>query len=105
MSRSTVVRRLTAVIALLAVLCMAAPAVAAAPGSHHGKTPVALHVTFLDQFLNWLATLGIGAAPSARPQAGSMGKSTGTSGPPSGFTSQNVGSTDASYGLDPNGHS
>jgi hypothetical protein len=103
MSRSTVVRRLTAVIALLAVLCMAAPAVAAPPASHQAKSP-ALHVTFLDQFLSWLASLGIGPVPAARPQAGSVEKSTGATIPPA-FSSQNVGSTDASYGLDPNGHS
>jgi hypothetical protein len=100
MSRSTVVRRLTAVLALLAILCLAAPAVAAAPSSHHARSPEALHITLLDQLLSWL---GIGPAPAGRPQAGSVEKS-GTTIPPS-FTNPNVGSTDASYGLDPNGHS
>ncbi|HEY0557630.1 MAG TPA: hypothetical protein VGG20_25470 [Thermoanaerobaculia bacterium] len=101
MSRSTVVRRLTAVLALLAILCMAAPAVAATPSSHHARSPEALHITLLDQFLSWL---GIGPVPTGRSQAGSMEKSTGATIPPA-FSGQNVGSTDASYGLDPNGHS
>ena len=105
MSRSTVVRRLTAAIALLAVLFMAAPAVAAAHGSYAVKPPAVSHVNLLDQFMAWLASLGYGPAPNTRPQAGSVEKSTGFTIPPAGVTSQTGNTTDASYGLDPNGHS
>jgi hypothetical protein len=101
MSRSTVVRRLTAVIALLAVLFMAAPAVAAAHGSHAVKPPAVSHASLLDQFMAWLASLGYG--PAARPQAGSLAKGMTTVAPP-GITSQTMNPTDVSVGIDPNGH-
>ena len=56
MSRTTFVRRLTAVIALLAIFCLAVPATAATPGSHPTKSPTVSH-SFVDQFLAWLAEL------------------------------------------------
>lgn len=55
MSRPTVVRRLTAVIALLAIFCLALPAVAA-PGTH-GQSPRtrAVHASSLvDQLFAWI---------------------------------------------------
>jgi hypothetical protein len=63
MSRPTVVRRLTAVIALLAVLCLALPAVAA-PGAH-GQSPRtrAVHApSLVDQLVAWIG--GFWTAPS-----------------------------------------
>jgi hypothetical protein len=104
MSRTTFVRRLTAALALWAVLCLAVPATAATPGSHLPKSPTISH-SLVDQFLAWLAGMGWGPAPAARPQAGSLSKSTSVTVPPAGFAGQNVDSADASYGLDPNGHS
>jgi hypothetical protein len=105
MSRSTVVRRLTAAIALLAVLCLALPATAATPVSHRHTSPATsqVSVSLLDQFLSWLG-LGPGS-PAARPQASSVAKSTSSVNSPSGIVNPVVDSPDASYGMDPNGHS
>ena len=65
MSRS-IVRRLTAAIALVTVLCVAAPAMAA-PVRSHFKTPVVLGGGLFDQVLSWLGSLLSG--PEAQPQA------------------------------------
>jgi hypothetical protein len=104
MSRSTVVRRLTAAIALLAVLCLALPATAATPVSHRHTSPATSQVSLslLDQFLAWL---GLGPSPAARPQASSVAKSTSSVNAPAGIVNPIVDSPDASYGMDPNGHS
>jgi hypothetical protein len=58
MSRPTVVRRLTAVIALLAIFCLALPAVAA-PGAHgQSHRTRAVHASSLaDQLVAWIGTL------------------------------------------------
>jgi hypothetical protein len=63
MSRPTVVRRLTAVLALLAVLCLALPA-AAAPGAR-GQSPrahVAQESSLVDQLLAWIGGFWSGAS-------------------------------------------
>ena len=68
MSRPTVVRRLTAVIALLAVFCLALPAVAA-PGTH-GQSPRtrAVHASSLvDQLFAWIG--GFWTGPSQDQKA------------------------------------
>ena len=61
MSRPTVIRRLTAVFALLAVLCLALPA-AAAPGARgHAHQTRAVHAASLvDQFLAWIGSFWTG---------------------------------------------
>jgi hypothetical protein len=104
MSRTTVVRRLTAVIALLAVFCLAAPATAAAAGSHRLKSPTISQVSLLDQFVLWLTSLGISPAPAGRPQIGSLTKSSSFVSSPPVLTGHTTDTTDASGGLDPNGH-
>jgi hypothetical protein len=72
MSRPTVVRRLTAVIALLAVLCLALPAVAA-PGAHEQSHRTrAVHASSLvDQLFAWIGSFWTGpsqgqAAPAEK---------------------------------------
>jgi hypothetical protein len=102
MSGSTVVRRLTAVVALLAVFCLAAPAVAATPGSHTVKAPVAVHVGLFDQLVSWLATLGFGSAP--RVHASTINSAASITSLPTGTSGQATNSSDASQGMDPNGH-
>jgi hypothetical protein len=102
MSRSTVVRRLTAAITLLAVLCLAAPAVAATPGTHSVKSHQVSTTSVLDQLLAWLASLGFG--PAAPTRSSSLTKSTSLSLPPVGVLGQTGDSADASQGMDPNGH-
>jgi hypothetical protein len=65
MSRLIVVRRLTALIALLAILCLALPA-AAAPGTR-GQSPRTRTVhssSLVDQFLSWIGTLLPGQSAS-----------------------------------------
>jgi hypothetical protein len=66
MSRPTVVRRLTAVIALLAVFCLALPA-AAAPGAHgQSHRTRAVHASSLvDQFVAWIGSFWAGPAQPA----------------------------------------
>jgi hypothetical protein len=65
MSRISV-RRLTAVIALLAVLCMAMPAAAAPVRPHAVKAPA---VSLLDQFLTWIGSFLPGQVPAAKTPA------------------------------------
>ena len=66
MSRPTVVRRLTAVIALLAVFCLALPAVAA-PGAHgqSHRTRVVHTSSLVDQFVAWIGGFWTGPAQPA----------------------------------------
>jgi hypothetical protein len=66
MSRPTVVRRLTAVIVLLAVLCLALPAVAA-PGAHGQSSRTrAVHASSLvDQFVAWIGSFWTGPSQPA----------------------------------------
>jgi hypothetical protein len=77
MSRS-IVRRLTAAVALVTVLCFAMPAGAASPNrSPSHRPPVVLGSGLLDQFLSWLGSLWSGQV--SRP-ANPGEKSTVTSG-------------------------
>jgi hypothetical protein len=99
MSRPTVVRRLAAVTALLAVFCLALPA-AAAPGAH--RQPARAHAAsgLVDQFFAWIGTL----LPSPS-QAGRTEKA-GTYSAPSGandFSSTNPKESDRGGMVDPNG--
>jgi hypothetical protein len=66
MSRLTVVRRLTAVIALLAVLCLALPAVAAprAHGSSH-RTHAVHAPSLVDQLVAWIGSFWTGPSQPA----------------------------------------
>jgi hypothetical protein len=70
MSRSTVVRRLTAVIALLAVFCLALPAVAA-PGAHgQSQRTRAVHTPGLvDQFAAWIGSFWTSPPQGQTPPA------------------------------------
>lgn len=93
-------RRLAAV-ALLAVLCLALPAAAAAP-RHTAKAP-ATAPSLLDEILIWIGNfLGLGG-PS---QTGAEGRAKATTllsvSPTSDLSTSN---SDASIGVDPNGHS
>jgi hypothetical protein len=57
MSRPTVVRRLTAVIALLAVLCLALPAVAAPGAQGQSHRTRAVHApSLVDQLVAWIGS-------------------------------------------------
>jgi len=101
MSRLIVVRRLTALIALLAILCLALPA-AAAPGTR-GQSPRtrAVHSSSLvDQFLSWIGTLLPGQSAS-RGQAEKLVPLS-----PGGVldaTSPRTGEVDRGSQVDPNG--
>jgi len=66
MSRPTVVRRLTAAVALLAVFCLALPA-AAAPGAHgQSHRTRAVHASSLvDQLVAWVGSFWTGPAQPA----------------------------------------
>jgi hypothetical protein len=90
-------RRLAAV-ALLAVLCLALPAAAAAP-RHTAKAP-ATAPSLLDEILIWIGNfLGSPARSGAEGQA----KAINTSVPTNDGLSNS--SPDLSIGVDPNGHS
>jgi hypothetical protein len=101
MSRTFVIRRLTAVIVLLAILGFALPATAA-PGSHHSfRTTTVQAPSLFDQILAWLGLLG-------SPGTDALGrtdrsKATSLISPLwDGTTSQNTNS-DGAQGMDPNG--
>jgi hypothetical protein len=64
MSRS-IVRRLTAAITLVTVLCFAVPAMAA-PTRLHSKAPVVFGGGLFDQVLSWLSSFLPG--PEPKPQ-------------------------------------
>jgi hypothetical protein len=103
MSRTLVVRRLTAIIALLAILGFALPATAA-PGSHHSSRATTVQTSGLfDQLLSWLGSFLPNHTPAS--QGGTEKTlSTGTSG--SGTTSLlPVANSDSDRGsqIDPNG--
>lgn len=101
MSRTTVVRRLTGVLALVAVLCLALPAAAATGARHQSPpTPVVHTPGLLDQLLSWLGTLLPGlAAQTSRMEKTGSGATSGTANtiysPPL--------SKDAGGMIDPNG--
>lgn len=102
MSRTLVIRRLTAVLVLLTILGFALPATAA-PGSHHSSraTTVQAPTSLFDQILSWL-----GSFLSGPSHAGTAGRTKAAISTPvptaSGLSSA---STDLSIGVDPNGHS
>jgi hypothetical protein len=100
MSRPTVVRRLTAVIALLAVLCLALPAVAA-PGAH-GPSPRtrAVHASSLvDQLFAWIGSFWTG------PSQGQAAPEKVIQLPPTGADNLVPPPNNADHGgmIDPNG--
>jgi hypothetical protein len=91
-------RRLAAM-ALLAVLCLALPAAAAAP-RHTAKAP-ATAPSFLDELLIWIGSF-LGGPPQARAE----GRAKVATAPTLSTTSDlSTSSMDASIGVDPNGHS
>jgi hypothetical protein len=92
MSRLSV-RRLTAAIALLAVLCLGLPAAAAPIRPHAVKAPA---VSLLDQFLTWIGSFLPG---QQQPQTKTVLQPTGTT-DINGARSQ---SADATTVIDPNG--
>jgi hypothetical protein len=83
MSRPTVVRRLTAVLALLAVLCLALPAMAAPGGRAQSSRPHAVHAAgVLDQIFSWIGSFWAAPGPGQADRtdkAGSLVPSPGSS--------------------------
>lgn len=65
MSRS-IVRRLTAAITLVTVLCFALPAVAAPARAHAPRAAASLDISIFDQIVSWLGNLWAGQEP--KPQ-------------------------------------
>jgi hypothetical protein len=103
MSRPTIVRRLTAVIALLAVLCLALPAVAA-PGAHGPSHRTrAVHASSLvDQLFAWIGSFLPGQTGSHG--AGWTEKTTATPvSPIRGNALMPPASSEAGTLIDPNG--
>jgi hypothetical protein len=93
MSRTSV-RRLTAGIVLLAVLCLALPgAAAAAPvRPHAAKAPA---VSLLDQFLTWVRSF----LPEQKPQTKTIGLPVG----PIDLNGAKSSNADSNTAIDPNG--
>ena len=104
MSRLTVVRRLAAVTALLAVFCLALPA-AAAPGAHRqsARAHVAHASGLVDQFIAWIGTLL--PAPSQTSRTEKAGTAVPVLISPDGSASlaPPPNNTDKSGTIDPNG--
>ncbi|MFL6235424.1 MAG: hypothetical protein ACJ76N_19970 [Thermoanaerobaculia bacterium] len=105
MSRTLVVRRLTAIIALLAILGFALPATAA-PGARHASRATTVQAPgLLDQLLSWLG----GILPHSTPASpGSTEKTISTGGSTSGSGTTGLlplSSSDSDHGgmIDPNG--
>jgi hypothetical protein len=104
MVRTLVVRRLTAVLVLLAIFCLSLPATAA-PAAHHAlRAPVAQAPGLFDQLLSWLGGFLPGHAP-ASPNRTEKTISTGASTGGSGTIPLLPLSNDADRGgmIDPNG--
>lgn len=97
MSRTLVIRRLTAVFVLLAILGFALPAAAATP--RHPAKPTATAPTLLDTMLSWIVNL-LGSSSQAEGRA--KAASSPIVSPTSGISSPSM---DVSIGVDPNGHS
>ena len=97
MSRISV-RRLTAAIALLAVLCVAMPAAAAPVHPQATKAPA---VSLFDRLLTWIGSFLPGQAPAAKDPAE---KTTGIT-LPGGMTTLNspLDNADRGVQIDPNG--
>jgi ABC-type transport system involved in cytochrome c biogenesis permease subunit len=102
MSRPIVVRRLTAVLALLAVLCLALPAVAA-PGAHaQSSRPHGVHAPgVIDQILAWIGTFWAGPASGQTDRMDKAGTSVAPS--LSGHDLTAPPRTEAGGTIDPNG--
>ena len=96
MSRS-IVRRLTAAITLVAVLCVAVPAMAA-PVQSHSRTPVVLGGGLFDQVLSWLSSLWLG-----QPQPQGSREKVMVSVPGGDTTSSATSFDDRGAMIDPNG--
>ncbi len=99
MSRTLVIRRLTAVLVLLAILGFALPATAA-PGSRHSSRATTVQAPSLfDQILSWLGTLLSG------PSQGTAERTKDVTSKPVPTDGLSSASTDLNIGVDPNGHS
>jgi len=104
MSRTLVVRRLTAIIALLAILGFALPATAA-PGARHSSRPATVQAPgLLDQLVSWLSGFlphSTPASPSGTEKTLSVGATTSGS----GTSLLPVVNSDSDHGgmIDPNG--
>ena len=92
MSRLSV-RRLTAAIALLAVLCLALPAAAAPARQHTAKAPA---ISLFDRFLAWVGSVLPG---QQQPQTKGIFQPAS----PTNLDGSKSQSADASNTIDPNG--
>jgi hypothetical protein len=94
------VRRLTAAVAILAVLCLAMPAAAARPSS--AQAPAVHGSSLLDQFLGWV---GSWFAPTPAAKAPTSQKVLGTSTPVVDGALDSTKTSEADRGamIDPNG--
>jgi hypothetical protein len=97
MSRLSV-RRLTAAIALLAVLCLALPAAAAPVRPHAAKAPA---VGLVDQLLAWIGSFLPGQAPAAKSPAAKAILTAPSISP--GSLAPSAAESDHSGVIDPNG--
>jgi hypothetical protein len=101
MSRTPVVRRLTAALVLLAILGFALPATAA-PGAHHSSRATTVQTpSLLDQLLSWLGNFLGGPSPE-----GTEGRAKAATAAPSSILPNNglaTATSDMNIGVDPNG--
>jgi hypothetical protein len=103
MSRTLVIRRLTAVLVLLAILGFALPATAA-PGARHSSRATTVQASSLfDQILSWLGLFGAGSGPDSHSRTVPRKATTVASPVTDGIIGQTVSSVDATQGMDPNG--
>ncbi|HKI02919.1 MAG TPA: hypothetical protein VKK31_13170 [Thermoanaerobaculia bacterium] len=98
MSRS-IVRRLTAAITLVTVLCFALPAVAAPARAHSPRAAAVLDISIFDQIVSWLGSLWPGQEP--KPQ--SVREKTGIIGGTTDSSHSMPGDPDRGAMIDPNG--
>jgi hypothetical protein len=103
MSRTIFVRRLTAVIALLAVLGLALPAAAAGARQQPHRTPAVHAPGLLDQVLSWLGAFLPGAS-GHQAQTGGMDKATALTTGGVGALTSFTNDSDKGAQIDPNGH-
>src|SRR5690242_7856037 len=103
MSRTLVVRRLTAVLVLLAIFCLSLPATAA-PRAHHSSRPTVQAPGLFDQLLSWLGGFLPGHAPVSSHRTEKT-ISTGATGGSGTSPLMPLSSSDADRGgmIDPNG--
>jgi hypothetical protein len=98
-----IVRRLTAALAILAILCLATPA-SAATRPHSTKVPVVLGSGLFDQILSWLGGLWLGQASSS-PSPATSEKAGVTMGTTDTFSASSMENVDRGAQIDPNGGS